>query len=193
MIAICWTGFFSVLVYGQTLYCIGDAPRPWCAGYLPNIYSFVQDHYWNVGFLRYFTISQIPNFVLAAPMAVFSLWGIWTYCALDWRWVATLGLSHRQGSHALRRLPYFSRTLLPHVYLWALMLVYTVLCIHVQIINRLFMFMPVLCWFHAHIFYMNGGLANTRRSALLKGIHLCCLGTFSVISSILFFGFYPPA
>ena len=42
-------------------------PRPWCDRSPPLIYSFVQDHYWNVGFGRYFTLSNLPLFVLAAP------------------------------------------------------------------------------------------------------------------------------
>ncbi|KAK3079828.1 hypothetical protein LTS18_003794 [Coniosporium uncinatum] len=43
-------------------------PRPWCVNTAPSIYTFVQRHYWNVGFLRYWTASNVPLFLLAAPM-----------------------------------------------------------------------------------------------------------------------------
>ncbi|KAK3945492.1 glycosyltransferase [Diplogelasinospora grovesii] len=49
-------------------YCTGSSPRGWCQGYLPSIYAFVQEHYWNNGFLRYWTLSNLPLFLLAAPM-----------------------------------------------------------------------------------------------------------------------------
>lgn len=34
----------------------------------PSIYAHVQRQYWNIGFLRYWTPSNIPNFVLALPV-----------------------------------------------------------------------------------------------------------------------------
>lgn len=43
------------------------APREWCSNTIPQIYTFVQGRYWNVGFLRYWRIEQIPNFILGAP------------------------------------------------------------------------------------------------------------------------------
>ncbi|AEO64180.1 450d1c96-0cdd-4525-a3d1-aefd0f7013fd [Thermothielavioides terrestris] len=46
----------------------GAQPRPWCQGYLPSIYTFVQQHYWHTGFLRYWTLSNLPLFLLATPM-----------------------------------------------------------------------------------------------------------------------------
>ncbi|KAK3503404.1 GPI mannosyltransferase 2 [Neurospora crassa] len=45
-----------------------DEAREWCAAVVPSIYTFVQKHYWNVGFLRYWTLPNIPLFLLAAPM-----------------------------------------------------------------------------------------------------------------------------
>ncbi|KHN99035.1 GPI mannosyltransferase 2-like protein [Metarhizium album ARSEF 1941] len=60
-------------VVPQTLawirYCGSDGlRRPWCENVIPSIYTFVQHHYWNVGFLRYWTLNQLPLFLLASPM-----------------------------------------------------------------------------------------------------------------------------
>ncbi|KAH8119351.1 hypothetical protein DFH11DRAFT_1564543 [Phellopilus nigrolimitatus] len=44
--------------------------RPWCSNRPPMIYSFVQSEYWDVGLFRYWTLQQLPNFLLAAPVLV---------------------------------------------------------------------------------------------------------------------------
>lgn len=41
--------------------------RPWCTAIPPSITTFVQSHYWNVGPFRYWTLSNSPLFLLAAP------------------------------------------------------------------------------------------------------------------------------
>lgn len=45
-------------------------PRPWCTRLPPSIYAFVQAEYWDVGFLRYWTLGNLPLFVMAAPALV---------------------------------------------------------------------------------------------------------------------------
>ncbi|KAF9870886.1 mannosyltransferase [Colletotrichum karsti] len=50
-------------------YCSGASEaRVWCGRTVPGVYSFVQDHYWGVGFLRYWTPGNIPLFALASPV-----------------------------------------------------------------------------------------------------------------------------
>lgn len=41
--------------------------RPWCENRIPLIYTFVQQEYWDNGFLRYWTPNNIPNFLFASP------------------------------------------------------------------------------------------------------------------------------
>ncbi|XP_050269403.1 GPI mannosyltransferase 2-like [Quercus robur] len=42
--------------------------RPWCKARVPLLYNFIQSHYWGVGFLRYFQLKLLPNFLLASPI-----------------------------------------------------------------------------------------------------------------------------
>ena len=52
----------------------------WSDKLIPLPYSYIQDSYWNVGFLRYFELKQIPNFLLAASMILLSSDAVLTYC-----------------------------------------------------------------------------------------------------------------
>ena len=54
-------------------YCFQDSVQPWCLRTLPSIYTWVQEQYWDVGFLRYWTLSNLPLFLLAAPMILLLL------------------------------------------------------------------------------------------------------------------------
>ncbi|KAF1845452.1 glycosyltransferase family 76 protein [Cucurbitaria berberidis CBS 394.84] len=64
-------GFAWPQYLAYTEFCGREASlnsRPWCEKSVPSIYSWVQSHYWNVGFFRYWTLSNFPLFLLAAPM-----------------------------------------------------------------------------------------------------------------------------
>lgn len=79
--------FPQYLAYAE--YCLDtNSPNPpeWCSRTIPSIFSWVQSHYWfvsfppfslefgtnsvprNMGLFRYWTISNAPLFILAAPM-----------------------------------------------------------------------------------------------------------------------------
>ena len=49
-------------------FCLPLLSRPWCSALPPSIYTFVQAHYWNVGFLHYWTLTNLPLFALALPL-----------------------------------------------------------------------------------------------------------------------------
>ncbi|KAL8734793.1 MAG: hypothetical protein Q9181_003037 [Wetmoreana brouardii] len=64
-------GSFTPQYLAYQEYCLAPElqHRPsWCTRRIPSIYTWVQDRYWNVGFLRYWTASNAPLFLLAAPV-----------------------------------------------------------------------------------------------------------------------------
>ncbi|XP_037357304.1 GPI mannosyltransferase 2 isoform X1 [Talpa occidentalis] len=131
----------------------GNVP-PWCSWELPIIYSYVQDIYWNVGFLRYYELKQVPNFLLAAPVTVLVAWATWTYVTTHPWLCLTLGMRRNKINKTLEKPePGF---LSPRVFVYLVhavaLLLFGGLCMHVQVLTRfLGSSTPVVYWFPAHL------------------------------------------
>eukprot|EP00523_Entomoneis_sp_CCMP467_P008643 CAMPEP_0168724842 /NCGR_PEP_ID=MMETSP0724-20121128/3843_1 /TAXON_ID=265536 /ORGANISM="Amphiprora sp., Strain CCMP467" /LENGTH=688 /DNA_ID=CAMNT_0008771601 /DNA_START=101 /DNA_END=2167 /DNA_ORIENTATION=- len=50
-----------------------------------HLYPYVQRKHWNVGFLRYFEWKQLPNFLLATPILVWSVVGALLWIERSWK------------------------------------------------------------------------------------------------------------
>ncbi|XP_062172261.1 uncharacterized protein LOC133877846 isoform X2 [Alnus glutinosa] len=77
-----FTPFIAFQAYGYYNICLGrssDEMRPWCKARVPLLYNYIQSHYWGVGFLRYFQLKQLPNFLLASPILSLALCSIVYY------------------------------------------------------------------------------------------------------------------
>ncbi|KAF5735719.1 GPI mannosyltransferase 2 isoform X1 [Tripterygium wilfordii] len=86
--------FISFQAYGYHDICWGrplNEMRPWCKVSVPLLCSYIQSHYWGVGFLRYFQLKQLPNFVLASPILILTLCSIVCYVKLRHEIVFSLG------------------------------------------------------------------------------------------------------
>ncbi|KAJ8619518.1 hypothetical protein MRB53_028047 [Persea americana] len=89
-----FTPFILFQFYGYFNICLGslsEEMRPWCKSRLPLLYDFIQSHYWGVGFLRYFQLKQLPNFLLAAPTLSLAVYSTIQYAKLRPEIVFSLG------------------------------------------------------------------------------------------------------
>ncbi|XP_020576225.1 GPI mannosyltransferase 2-like isoform X2 [Phalaenopsis equestris] len=68
--------------YNKCFHGASDGLRPWCSSRVPNLYGYLQSHYWGVGFLKYFEVKQLPNFLLASPILTISIASVIYYASL---------------------------------------------------------------------------------------------------------------
>ncbi|KAI3705422.1 hypothetical protein L1987_75659 [Smallanthus sonchifolius] len=86
--------FVAFQAYGYYNLCDGRHPeelRPWCKAKIPLLYNFIQSHYWGVGFLKYFQLKQLPNFLLASPILSIAICSIIHYVKLHPKVFFSLG------------------------------------------------------------------------------------------------------
>lgn len=87
--------FFMFQLYGFLNICYGEpsskGSRPWCNARVPYLYGFIQSHYWEVGFLRYFQLKQLPNFLLASPLLFLGMCSIIAYAKQNYHFLLSLG------------------------------------------------------------------------------------------------------
>ncbi|KAI9015006.1 GPI mannosyltransferase 2 [Gaertneriomyces semiglobifer] len=170
--------------HGYHIFCATrdeSTRRTWCNSKIPLIYSYVQEAYWNNGFLRYFQPQQVPNFLLAAPMFTISGAGVLEYARKDLRRFFTLDYGViRNGLTG-----FWSSRLLPYIYLWMCLLLYCGTMMHVQVATRFFTSMPCVYWYAGHLVSMgNGSLARK-----LVAFFVC----YGMVTTVLFASFLPPA
>lgn len=128
----------------------------------------------NVGLFRYFRVSQIPNFLIAAPTYFLLIWGIYLYAKQFTTSKPTALVEHSVLAN---------KQIFPHVVLVTFLLIYAGLIAHVQIAARLFSFQPLLYWILAHL-YIN---TPFKRQILSYSL------SFTLVGTILFMNAYPPA
>ncbi|XVF63354.1 hypothetical protein PTKIN_Ptkin09bG0081200 [Pterospermum kingtungense] len=86
--------FITFQAFGYYNICLGrssDEMRPWCKEKIPLLYNYIQSHYWGVGFLRYFQVKQLPNFLLASPILSLAVCSIIYYVKSRPEIVSSLG------------------------------------------------------------------------------------------------------
>lgn len=114
---------------------------PWCDNTFPFPYSYIQSHYWNVGFLRYYELKQLPNFMLALPVLAFLFYHCFTY----FRHFMRILLPHYPTMQLLKE--YKSLPFVLHAFVLTLFCTFFV---HIQISTRLLCSAtPCLYWFAA--------------------------------------------
>ncbi|KAF9451270.1 glycosyltransferase family 76 protein [Macrolepiota fuliginosa MF-IS2] len=155
-------------------FCLSSAPPQWCSNTLPLIYNHVQSVYWNNGLFKYWSLSQLPNFLIAAP----PLFALFSYSL---RFLLHFIRSKKSSD------PFFNPSIAPHAIHALLMVSILLFASHTQIILRLAPSMPFTYWAAAYI------ITHTSEHPWISRAWIPWTHTWSIISIILWVAFLPPA
>lgn len=183
-----------------------DSVSPWCSSNLPISYSYVQDRYWNVGFLRYYELKQIPNFLLALPIVLIILVNSLKYFRRNQAFCWRLGIFNLKPS-IMRLTQVADQNQFVFIVHAVVMTFFCVLFIHVQVTTRILSSSNPMLYFFCASYFMtnvdqdkkkndddNGGEINMfdikRLSFLQKTIIYYFLGYYAV-GTVMFSNFLP--
>jgi phosphatidylinositol glycan class V len=157
-------------------FCTSYDARPYCASLMGvnQVYPFIQSAYWGVGFMKYYRVEQIPNFLLAAPILILSLRALYVYVSEDWVRFVTVGLKGRKSVNNDRLCFYY--------YLFACVAA-GLFVMHVQVTTRFLASNPALYWYLA-----SKEVSESKRIRTM--VLLYCCG-YIAFGTLLFTNFYP--
>lgn len=136
----------------------------------------------NNGFLAYYRLEQIPNFLLALPLSVAVFKGLSDYVKRSPKLVMTLGLINSPSV----QVDYYSKLCLPYVYLCLFMFLYCLFFMHVQVMLRFLSSQPAIYW------YMATEFVGKFNNLFARGYIAYCI-LYSLIGTVLFANYLPPA
>uniref|UniRef100_A0A336K805 GPI mannosyltransferase 2 n=1 Tax=Culicoides sonorensis TaxID=179676 RepID=A0A336K805_CULSO len=131
-----------------------NGSSPWCDKDLPLSYSYIQNHYWDVGFLNYYQWKQIPQFILATPILVILLHFCCNYIQQHTRYCVYLGLMDNKIS---KKITVFEKQIFPFMLHGLFLALFCIFFVHIQVSTRLLASSsPLLYWYCANYFKDTG-------------------------------------
>lgn len=160
-----FVSFLASNIYPYMQFCFSQDCPNWCYNAIPSLFMHAQSHYWNNGFLKYWTANNIPNFLFPLPTIIIHLL-----------------------SYKLFLFQYPMIKLIPILLVNAVVLIGGIFFWHVQILTRVTSFLPILNW-TLSILHLS---ADPNDSLKFK-IFVTYLVLWNVIHPSLFAAFLPPA
>ncbi|XP_033231842.1 GPI mannosyltransferase 2 isoform X1 [Belonocnema kinseyi] len=128
----------------------GNSQVPWCDSNIPVSYSYIQNKYWNVGFLRYYQVKQIPNFVLAFPMLYIILNFSIRFLRKHRKQLPSLGLFKKTDQNEKTAKGGYPIEMFPFVIHGLFLSCFCILLVHIQVSTRLLSSAsPLIYWYCA--------------------------------------------
>ncbi|KAK4880491.1 hypothetical protein RN001_008637 [Aquatica leii] len=179
--------------------------QSWCFDKFPLAYSYIQKHYWNVGFLNYFEFKQIPNFLLAFPVLLLILYNGALFMIIHKQHCLNLGIFNFKYKFLNTKVKstnvyIFKPNMFVFVVHGILLVLFCLFCVHVQITTRMLCSAsPLIYWFCAYYFQSvkefgtqlsNIFVFNKNLNALQKTI-LYYFVSYLIIGTVMFSNFLP--
>ncbi|KAM3965517.1 phosphatidylinositol glycan anchor biosynthesis class V [Aphomia sociella] len=135
----------------------GSAESPWCNNTIPLSYSYIQSHYWDVGFFKYYKLKQIPNFMLASPCIFLIMYHCMSYINNNLKLCLRLGLKYNIFGYS-NKMPYRQKqyskgfgandpSMFVYVVHVTFLTIFCIIFVHIQVSTRLLASAsPVLYW-----------------------------------------------
>lgn len=120
----------------------------------------------NVGFLKYYTLKNIPNFLIAAPILVFSFYAVYLFVFTLPRQFFSLGFiseHHRKENNGV-----FTTRVLVFIYHWFILLLVSVCILHVQVSTRFMSSCAPFYWFFADFFLQKESIKGLNVNATVS-------------------------
>ena len=170
-----------------------DSVSPWCSSNLPISYSYVQDQYWSVGFLRYYEFKKIPNFLLALPIVLIILINSFKYFRRNQAYCLRLGIFNLKPS-ILRSTQVADQNQFVFIVHAVAMTLFCVLFIHVEVTTRILSSAnPMLYFFCADYFITNYVQHKKKDDHVYNEINMFDIKRLSFLQKIIiyyFLGYY---
>ncbi|XP_015123352.1 GPI mannosyltransferase 2 [Diachasma alloeum] len=123
---------------------------PWCHYKIPTAYSYIQKHYWNVGFMNYYEVKQIPNFILAFPIIFIMLKCIYEYLTVNWGQVVSLKVLMLDVEREDCERKDYPAKMFPFIVHGLFLTFFCIFFVHIQVSTRLLASAsPLLYWYTA--------------------------------------------
>jgi GPI mannosyltransferase 2 len=140
-----------------------ESVSPWCLNNLPISYSYIQEHYWNIGYMRYYNLKQVPNFLLAAPVLFIIVVNTFKYFIRNQAYCMRLGIFNLNPRIVKTTSISDQNQFVFIVHAFALT-VFSILFIHVQVATRLLASSnPMLYFFCANYFVPKYGRPHNNK------------------------------